>query len=139
MEMNKNQVRTINQTQIDNAIDAETLTVKLSFASEEPVIRKIDGVLYNEVLLCNPENVNLERLNTGAPLLVEHDMMRQVGVVESASVDMDKVCRATVRFSALGTAPTIFGMIKEGIRTKISVGYNIDDYYLDGNTIVVKR
>jgi hypothetical protein len=27
--------------------------------------------------------------------------MRQVGIVENARVDMDKVCRATVRFSAL--------------------------------------
>ncbi len=65
--------------------------------------------------------------------------MRQVGIVENARVDMDKVCRATVRFSALGTANTIFGMIVEGIRPKVSVGYNILDYYLDGNDLIVSK
>ncbi|EIF9757337.1 phage major capsid protein, partial [Escherichia coli] len=111
----------------------------LSFASEIPVVRDIKGTLYNEILLCSPENVDLSRLNDGAPVLVEHDAMRQVGIVENARVDMDKVCRATVRFSALGTANTIFGMIVEGIRPKVSVGYNILDYYLDGNDLIVSK
>ncbi|EGF1722223.1 phage major capsid protein, partial [Escherichia coli] len=139
MELNKNQTRAINLTQINNAIDETDRTVELSFASEIPVVRDIKGTLYNEILLCSPENVDLSRLNDGAPVLVEHDAMRQVGIVENARVDMDKVCRATVRFSALGTANTIFGMIVEGIRPKVSVGYNILDYYLDGNDLIVSK
>lgn len=139
MELNKNQTRAINLTQINNAIDEADRTVELSFASEVPVVRDIKGTLYNEILLCSPENVDLSRLNDGAPVLVEHDAMRQVGIVENARVDMDKVCRATVRFSALGTANTIFGMIVEGIRPKVSVGYNILDYYLDGNDLIVSK
>ena len=139
MELNKNQTRAINITQINNAIDEADRTVELSFASEVPVVRDIKGTLYNEILLCSPENVDLSRLNDGAPVLVEHDAMRQVGIVENARVDMDKVCRATVRFSALGTANTIFGMIVEGIRPKVSVGYNILDYYLDGNDLIVSK
>ncbi|EPV0927709.1 phage major capsid protein [Shigella sonnei] len=139
MELNKNQTRAINLTQINNAIDETDRTVELSFASEIPVVRDIRGTLYNEILLCSPENVDLSRLNDGAPVLVEHDAMRQVGIVENARVDMDKVCRATVRFSALGTANTIFGMIVEGIRPKVSVGYNILDYYLDGNDLIVSK
>lgn len=132
-------MRAINLTQINNAIDETDRTVELSFASEVPVVRDIKGTLYNEILLCSPENVDLSRLNDGAPVLVEHDAMRQVGIVENARVDMDKVCRATVRFSALGTANTIFGMIVEGIRPKVSVGYNILDYYLDGNDLIVSK
>ena len=139
MELNKNQTRAINLTQINNAIDETDRTVELSFASEIPVVRDIKGTLYNEILLCSPENVDLSRMNDGAPVLVEHDAMRQVGIVENARVDMDKVCRATVRFSALGTANTIFGMIVEGIRPKVSVGYNILDYYLDGNDLIVSK
>ncbi|HCK1073435.1 TPA: phage major capsid protein [Escherichia coli] len=139
MELNKNQTRAINLTQINNAIDETDRTVELSFASEIPVVRDIKGTLYNEILLCSPENVDLSHLNDGAPVLVEHDAMRQVGIVENARVDMDKVCRATVRFSALGTANTIFGMIVEGIRPKVSVGYNILDYYLDGNDLIVSK
>src|SRR5690606_32659777 len=91
------------------------------------------------ILLCNPENVVLSRMNSGSPVLVEHDPLRQVGIVENARVDMDKVCRATVRFSTLGSAQTIFGMIVEGIRPKISVGYNIRDYYFEGNNLIVTR
>ncbi|MBJ8875052.1 phage major capsid protein [Citrobacter koseri] len=130
------QVRVIN---LSNAIDESSRTVELSFASETPVEREINGTLYNEILLCNPENVVLSRLNDGSPVLVEHDPLRQVGIVENARVDMDKVCRATVRFSTLGSAQTIFGMIVEGIRPKISVGYNIRDYYFEGNNLIVTR
>lgn len=130
------QVRAIN---LSNAIDESSRTVELSFASETPVEREINGTLYNEILLCNPENVVLNRLNDGSPVLVEHDPLRQVGIVENARVDMDKVCRATVRFSTLGSAQTIFGMILEGIRPKISVGYNIRDYYFEGNNLIVTR
>lgn len=130
------QVRAIN---LSNAIDESSRTVELSFASETPVEREINGNLYNEILLCNPENVVLSRLNDGSPVLVEHDPLRQVGIVENARVDMDKVCRATVRFSTLGSAQTIFGMIVEGIRPKISVGYNIRDYYFEGNNLIVTR
>ncbi|HGW5509379.1 TPA: phage major capsid protein [Citrobacter koseri] len=130
------QVRAIN---LSNAIDESSRTVELSFASETPVEREINGTLYNEILLCNPENVVLNRLNDGSPVLVEHDPLRQVGIVENARVDMDKVCRATVRFSTLGSAQTIFGMIVEGIRPKISVGYNIRDYYFEGNNLIVTR
>ncbi|MDK2001850.1 phage major capsid protein [Klebsiella sp. K4-44] len=139
MDLNKTQKRAINLIQIEKSINESDRTVELSFASEEPVIRKIEGEFYNEILLCSPENVDLNRLNDGAPVLVEHDAMRQVGIVENARVDMDKVCRATVRFSALGTAQTIFGMIQEGIRPKVSVGYNIRDYYLDGNDLIITR
>lgn len=139
MELNKNQKRAINLVQIEKSINETDRTVELSFASEEPVIRKIEDNFYNEILLCSPDNVDLNRLNDGAPLLVEHDAMRQVGIVENARVDMDKVCRATVRFSALGAAQTIFGMIQEGIRPKISVGYNIRDYYLDGSNLIITK
>lgn len=139
MDLNKTQKRAINLIQIEKSINESDRTVELSFASEESVIRKIEGEFYNEILLCSPENVDLNRLNDGAPVLVEHDAMRQVGIVENARVDMDKVCRATVRFSALGTAQTIFGMIQEGIRPKVSVGYNIRDYYLDGNDLIITR
>lgn len=140
MELNQlQQMRAINLTQISNAIDEVDRTVELSFASEIPVTREIEGQLYNEILLCNSDNVDLSRLNDGAPVLIEHDASRQVGIVENARVDMDKVCRATVRFSALGSANTIFGMILEGIRPKVSVGYNIREYYFEGNDLIVTR
>lgn len=134
------QIRAVTQIQIDKAIDEVNLTVQIAFASENPVQRQIQGKTYDEILLCNPENVDLSRINMGmCPLLIEHSMDKQIGKVERASVDADKICRATVRFSDSGSAPLIFNMIKEGIREGISVGYNVIDQYLDGNKLIVTK
>ncbi|MEZ0581374.1 phage major capsid protein [Erwinia sp. STN24] len=136
----KNQLtRELNLQKISNAIDVENRTVEIAFASETPVKRDFGeglGVL-NEILRCTSESVNLSRLLNGAPLLVEHDFTKQVGVVLDARVDRDGVCRATVKFSTIPDAETIFTMIKEGIRTKISVGYNIESYHIEGNNLIV--
>ncbi|EPX9549055.1 phage major capsid protein [Klebsiella pneumoniae] len=134
------QIRAVTQVQINKAIDEEDLTVRIAFASEQPVRREIRGQIYDEILLCNPENVDLSRINQGmCPLLIEHSMEKQIGKVERASIDADKICRATVRFSDSGSAPLIFNMIKEGIREGISVGYNVIDQYLNGNQIIVTK
>lgn len=136
----KNQLtRELNLQKISNAIDVENRTVEIAFASETPVKRDFGeglGVL-NEILRCTSESVNLSRLLNGAPLLVEHDFTKQVGVVLDARVDSDGVCRATVKLSTIPDAETIFTMIKEGIRTKISVGYNIESYHIEGNNLIV--
>lgn len=47
--MELNQKRAINLTQISNAIDENDRTVELSFASEIPVTREINGSLFNEI------------------------------------------------------------------------------------------
>lgn len=136
----KNQLtRELNLQKISNAIDVENRTVEIAFASETPVKRDFGeglGVL-NEILRCTSESVILTRLLNGAPLLVEHDFTKQVGVVLDARVDSDGVCRATVKLSTIPDAETIFTMIKEGIRTKISVGYNIESYHIEGNNLIV--
>jgi hypothetical protein len=76
------------------AIDEEKRTVELAFSSETPVERTFGF----EVLDHSEGSVDLQRLNGGAALLVNHNLDDQVGVVESARVDDDKVGRATVRF-----------------------------------------
>lgn len=135
----KQLTRELNLQKISNAINVENRTVEIAFASETPVKRDFGeglGVL-NEILRCTSESVNLSRLLNGAPLLVEHDFTKQVGVVLDARVDSDGVCRATVKLSTIPDAETIFTMIKEGIRTKISVGYNIESYHIEGNNLIV--
>ncbi|WP_419962702.1 phage major capsid protein [Pantoea vagans] len=135
----KQLTRELNLQKISNAINVENRTVEIAFASETPVKRDFGeglGVL-NEILRCTSESVNLSRLLNGAPLLVEHDFTKQVGVVLDARVDSDGVCRATVKLSTIPEAETIFTMIKEGIRTKISVGYNIESYHIEGNNLIV--
>ncbi len=108
------------------AIDQEARTVNLSFSSDMPVERWF-GM---EVLDHSPKSVNLERLNGGAPLLMDHDTSDQIGRVESASVD-GKRGTAVVRFSKSARAQEIFTDVIDGIRQNISVGYRINEMELD--------
>ncbi|WP_147716201.1 phage major capsid family protein [Klebsiella variicola] len=137
--MKKQLTRELNLQKINNAIDVENRTIEIAFASETPVKRDFGegiGVL-NEILKCTPDSVDLTRMLNGAPLLIEHDFTRHVGIVLEARVDSDHVCRATVKLSSIQEAETIFTMIQEGIRTKISVGYNIESYHIEGENLIV--
>lgn len=108
--------------QVDRAaVNAEARTVELCFASEAPVSRYFG----TEVLDCKPSSVRLSRLNTRAPLLLQHDTDEQIGVVESARVDPDWRCRAVVRFSKSEHGEEIFQDVVDGIRSLVSVGYVI--------------
>ncbi|EKY3883953.1 phage major capsid protein [Enterobacter hormaechei] len=108
--------------------------------SEEPVQRDFgDGAIYNEILITTPESVDLSRLNTGAPLLFQHDHMRLIGTIVNARIDEDRVGRATVRFSSVGEGLTRFAQVKEGVLTKVSVGYRILEYRIDGDDLLVTR
>lgn len=108
-------------------IDIENRKVKVAFSSENPVERFFG----NEILSHDPKAVDLTRLMDGAPLLLQHDPERQIGVVEVASIDADKIGRATVRFSKSAEAQDIFQDVVDGIRSKISVGYLIDEMEQD--------
>ena len=124
---NKTQQRSV---ELDRgAINEDERTVELAFSSEEPVERSFG----REVLDHDPKSVNLSRLNGGAPLLLEHDRGEQIGVVEDARVDPDKVGRATVRFSKAARAQEIFQDVLDGIRRMVSVGYRVDEFVQDSD------
>lgn len=121
------------------AINVDKRTVEVAFCSEIPVSRIIDDELYYEILLCGEENVDLTRLNNGrgGPVLFNHDRDKLLGRVLSARMDSDKVGRATLQISSAGLGNTMWTMIEEGILNSISIGYNIYDYRMDGNNIIV--
>ncbi len=104
-------------------VDAEKRTVELAFSSEEPVERWF-GI---EILDHQPESIRLGRLNDSGPLLMDHNSRDHVGVVESVSIDKDKVGRAVVRFGKSARADEVFQDVLDGIRTKVSVGYAIHE------------
>lgn len=110
------------------AISEDSRTVELAFASEAPYLRYYGY----EVLSCDPQSVRLGRLMDGAPLLVNHDTCEQVGVVESVSLDGDRVARAKVRFGRSEDAEEIYQDVLDGIRTKVSVGYMVHKMQLTG-------
>ena len=102
-------------------IDENKRTVELAFSSETPVERWWGE---NEILGHNKGEFDLTRLNDGAPLLLNHDTDQQIGVVESARIDSDKIGRAMVRFGNSPLANEIFQDVKDGIRKKVSFGYS---------------
>jgi len=138
MEFKKNQKREMN-LKIEDSNSTER-TVSISFSSETPYGRYYsNGQYYNEILLHGPENVDLSRLNDGASLLFNHEYDQLIGVHESARVDTDRVGRAVVRFSNSALAEEKYQQVLEGVLTKVSVGYEIQDYYIDGDNLYVTR
>lgn len=105
------------------AWDVEARTVQLAFSSEAEYERWW-GV---EILDHNSTSVDMTRLNSGAPLLWNHDRDDMRGVVAAASIDGDRIGRATVRLSKSPAGEQLFQDIIDKIVTKVSVGYEITD------------
>lgn len=115
---------------VDRAkVDVDKRTVELTFSSEQPYERWW-GV---EILDHSESAINLDRLNSRAALLVNHDMSDQVGVIERAWLD-GKNGRAVVRFSRSARGEEILQDVRDGIRSLVSVGYQIDEMRLEGRS-----
>lgn len=108
-------------------INEETRSVELAFSSEEPYERWFG----NEVLDHSADSVELNRLNTKASLLLEHDPSKCIGVVEKAWIDADKKGRAIVRFGKGVLSSEIYQDVLDGIRNLVSVGYRVKEMKLD--------
>ena len=102
-------------------IDQEARTVQLAFSSETPVSRWFG----DEVLSHEAGAMRLDRMQSGAALLVNHDWDDQIGVVESIEIGSDRVARALVRFGKGERASEIFQDVIDGIRKQVSVGYSV--------------
>ena len=112
----------------ERQIDKDKRTIDLSFSSEEPVDRWW-GV---EILDHQKKSVNLRRLKRGGALLIDHDMKNQVGVIEEVSIDeADRKGRANVRFGRSAKAEEIFQDVLDGIRSNVSVGYQINEAVIE--------
>ncbi len=112
----------------DGTIDVTARTVPLAFSSEAPYERWF-GI---EILDHAPGSCDLSRLADGRhPLLLNHDTDDQIGVIDSAQIDPDKVGRAVVRFGRGQLANEIFQDVQDGIRSLVSVGYMIDELEAD--------
>jgi HK97 family phage major capsid protein len=112
------------------SVDPERRTVDLAFASELPV----DRWWGKEILTVTPGAAKLDRLRDGGALLVDHDPRDLVGVVEAARIDADRKARATVRFGRSARADEIMQDVLDGIRTKVSVGYRINEVVLESSS-----
>jgi HK97 family phage major capsid protein len=106
-------------------LDEEKRMVRIGVSSEEPVERSF-GM---EVLGHSADDINMEFINSGrAPLLLDHDMTKQIGVIEEFKLDETaKRTTAVVRFGKSALAREVFEDVVDGIRMNISVGYRVDN------------
>lgn len=113
-------------------VNEEKRTVQIAISSEEPVERSF-GM---EVLEHSAEAMDLSFLASGrAPLLLDHDPEKQIGVIESVELDGNtRRLRAKVRFGKSALADEAFTDVVDGIRANISVGYSIGKLERDPKT-----
>lgn len=112
--------------------NAESRTVDVVWTTGAPVQRRdwMTGQIYTEALAVTAEAIDLERLNSGAPVLDTHSSYALgdvVGVVERASV-ADGEGRATLRFSDRPEVAGIVADVASGILRNISVGYRVESW-----------
>jgi len=109
--------------------DESDRRVMMSISSTNPVEREFGY----EVLEHNASSVDMEFMSSGkAPLLLDHDARQQIGVVEKAYMDNDKL-RAQVRFSKNAMAEEVYRDVVDGIRGNVSIGYQIQAMNKDEN------
>ena len=110
-------------------INEEDRRVRIALTSEAPVVRSF-GL---EILDHSEESIDTSFMDQGrSPLLLDHDMTKQIGVVENFYLDSDgKRTIAEVRFGKSDLANEVFNDVKDGIRQNASVGYNINSMERD--------
>lgn len=132
--------------QVQDITENEDGTYDIAFSSESPVEREIlnnNGmpITVNEILVHEgPQNADLTRINNGAALLFNHNFDSHLGIVvpESVRIDPDRIGRAKVKFSKVGQLATeIKAKVDEGTISKISFGYDLNEYHIEGNDLLV--
>ena len=114
---------------VPSSANTEDRTVEVTWTTGAPVLRRGAGGSYYEELALG-EAVNMERLNSGAPLLNSHrasSLSDVVGVVERAWFENEEG-RALVRFSDREDVEPIWRDVSQGIVRNISVGYTVEKY-----------
>jgi HK97 family phage major capsid protein len=106
------------------SLNEETRSIELAFSSEAPVERPW-GI---EILGHSEDEMDREWIGGGtAPLLLDHNPREQVGVVEGVTLGEDRKARAVVRFGRSARAEEVMRDVADGIRTNVSVGYELLD------------
>ena len=121
---------TINETRSDSD------QLEFSFSSETPVTRYFG----DEVLDHNRDSVDLTRLNGGAaPLLLNHDPDRILGIVERAWIDERRRGMARITWATNDLAVQVRKDVEAGVMPNISVGYSVLDAEQDAGVMRVTR
>lgn len=108
------------------AEQSEDGQIPVAFSSEEPYARWWG----TEILSHEKDAVDLSYAKEGLPFLADHDPSRQIGLLQSVTIDKDGVGRGMLSFGAHPDAAWIEKDIRSGVRKNVSVGYQIDQLKL---------
>lgn len=111
-----------------SSLDEDSRAVDVTWTTGARVRRSSWDGDYDEELSTDPAHVRMGRLNSGAPLLANHDggnLNSVIGVVESARMENGKGV-ARVRFAKDDpAAESVFNKVKQGVIRNVSVGYRV--------------
>ena len=126
----KNLERSIEINLTRNDSDA---SFKAVFTTSAPYTRSIDGFVFDEVLRCAPENVDLTRVNSenGASFLYNHVSGDLIGKATDAVAEGERVTGRVTFDKEDSRGADMLAKFKRGMLTKLSVGYNV----LDGDVV----
>lgn len=110
-----------------NTINEDARTVDVVFSTETSEVERWFGV---EILDHSPASVRMSRLQNKAAVLFNHDFADQRGVVESATL-ANKQGLATLRISRNARGEELWNDIRDGIVSKVSVGYRVHGLQLE--------
>ena len=115
---------------------ADSDQLEFSFSSETPVTRYFG----DEVLDHDREAVDLTRLNGGAaPLQLNHDPDRVLGIVERAWIDERRRGMARITWATNDLARQVRQGVEAGVMPNISVGYAVQQAEQEGDVMVVRK
>lgn len=109
------------------SVDVDAREAVFSFSSEYEV-RRWYGI---EILDHSREAIDLERINNGGAFLMDHDTYDQRGVVLEAWLGDDQRCHCKIKFSRNPKGEELLVDVADGIRTQVSVRYNVIDMVLE--------
>lgn len=104
-------------------VSQDDRTVTLAFASDKPINHSFGDL----ILSMDAKSVRLDRMKSGAPLLLNHDTDSQIGVIEEVTLGKDGMARAQVRFSRSQLGEEIYQDVLDGIRRSVSVGFVVHE------------
>ena len=100
--------------------------------SSEAAVERVDystGRTYLEVLDHSPTGPNLDYVKDGCPVLLDHDLGRQVGILRDVRVDQDRRIRGRLVPGNHPDAAWVYQDMADGVRSKVSIGYWPGDTY----------
>ena len=110
---------------VDFVVSEDERSVEFPFSSETPVNR---GYLGNEILVHREDSIDFSRLNSSAPLLLNHDVSKVIGVVERGWLDSEKrQGRVKVRFANNALGKETLEMVNDKIYRNVSFGYSVEE------------